>query len=359
MDDPFGREMVAYNVETKFEFRINEKYAPRLFGEAEGKKLGLVRKITLSDRDPRLLEIKKLIDSVPRESGPIVFSWSVKRKYNSDELNRAPANRVIITTTFEPTGEECGTTYDYSDACSHCGAGRTQTSELILDLRTVPEGKDIARTIGDEWIISQRFAELLLDSDATGYKLQPIRHRHHGPGGDISFRNIHTGRELVSDFERQNPGLSSDDPQFAIWLNRKGTGDRYEQALTEMSVYKGKLSAYFDKKLPKWYQLVVTSPGIPLSPITRFGIDLFDADDAGQYRCPRCHVAGLNILSEPFVRRHCLKYDMMRSVELVGVRRGLLVLSPLLMFSTELSKAARTLGLKGMAYEAVRLDEYG
>ena len=342
----------------EYEFRVNEKHAQRLVGGA-GIKLGTgVRKVVFSLDDPRLQDLENAVRTRRREGDLLVYSWNVKRRYTHGELDQAQANTIFVNSAFEPCGEECGTVYDESRVCPLCGAGRIQTSELILDLRKAPKGKDIARTIADEVIISQRFAELLRDVGARGCAMRPVRHRFHFAGHDMDYRNVHTGRKMIAIFEEQNPGQSYIDGQFAVWLNREENRALREQAEQEIAIYQEKLSSCFDTKIPKWHQLVVTSPPVPIGRLTKFGKNPFDPDDAGEYRCPRGHVAGLNILSEVHARREDLNHDVMQSKELVGRRSGVLVPAPILMFSTALSRTIRDRKLKGFTFEAVRADGY-
>ncbi|HVG57895.1 MAG TPA: hypothetical protein VNA24_05030, partial [Hyalangium sp.] len=74
-------------------------------------------------------------------------------------------------------GEECGTAYDETTACKRCGVGASQTSALILDTRRIPKGKDIARTIGGEIVVSRRFANAFSEHGLQGAKFQPVLHR--------------------------------------------------------------------------------------------------------------------------------------------------------------------------------------
>ncbi|HEX8705874.1 MAG TPA: hypothetical protein VF815_43970, partial [Myxococcaceae bacterium] len=53
----------------------------------------------------------------------------------------------------------------------------------------------------------------------------------------------------------------------------------------------------------EWRQLVVTAPPVNIVPPTRAGIDPFDLDREGRYRCPLKHVVGLNRLSELWIKR--------------------------------------------------------
>ena len=113
------------------EFRVLEKYAPRLFADHEGRKLGSgeVRKIEIDTSDPRypsIGETQRRIweETATEESGRFFFyGWLFHRKYSEDELKAASCLLLTISAAFEPVGEQCGTDYDDTAACPKCGAG--------------------------------------------------------------------------------------------------------------------------------------------------------------------------------------------------------------------------------------------
>ena len=110
------------------EFRVDEQFAPMLFGEREGKRLGdFVRKVELQTTDPRYKRVGELQLELKHSVGkPFFYGWSLTYKYGAREIKAASLLRLKITSTFEPAGEECGTKYDESMACPHCGAGAEQ-----------------------------------------------------------------------------------------------------------------------------------------------------------------------------------------------------------------------------------------
>jgi len=83
---------------------------------------------------------------------------------------------MIITSAFEPAGEECGTGYDLSKVCPKCGAGRIQTTPLFLSVGRIPKSKDICRTIGEEIVVSQKLADAIKKAAITGVVLSPVFH---------------------------------------------------------------------------------------------------------------------------------------------------------------------------------------
>jgi len=79
------------------------------------------------------------------------------------------------------------------------------------------------------------------------------------------------------------------------------------------------------KVVEEWRQLVVTSKPLDIVLPTRVGDTPFDPDEKGRHRCPLKHVAGLNRLSELWLKRAGHDgSDWVRTRQLIGVRRGVL-----------------------------------
>src|SRR5687768_6392598 len=134
------------------EFRILEENARRYLKPDQGKNLGgSVRALVVRVDDPLYEQIGSLERQFQKNGKSFHFGWQIRRQYSAAELQAAEAFHLGIT-AFEPAGEECGTVYDEATACSQCGAGRRQVSDLVLDLLKVPKTWDLASTIADEWI---------------------------------------------------------------------------------------------------------------------------------------------------------------------------------------------------------------
>ena len=148
-----------------------------LFAENEGKRVGSsVRRIELETTDPRFAEVGRLQRELRAKQGaPFFYGWNLKRKPSSLELRQANLFMLRVVAVFEPAGEERGTKYDESSSCPNCGAGAKQIGPLILDVRRIPKGKDIAKTIGGEMIVSRRGAELFKRHGIAGVVLGPLR----------------------------------------------------------------------------------------------------------------------------------------------------------------------------------------
>lgn len=157
------------------ELRINYDYANLLFKADEGKNLGTsVKVVELSKGDPRYNQVTIIAEEVKNKyDRSFFFGWQIKRKYSKKELDTTLLLHLKIKAVFEPTGEECGTLYDEAAACEICGANRKQISPLILRPGMIPK-KDIARTIGGEVVVSEKFVIAAKQRNLKGLQLSPI-----------------------------------------------------------------------------------------------------------------------------------------------------------------------------------------
>lgn len=131
--------------------------------------------VRVPSNSPEFEEIRRFIVS-KRAQGARGFSdftiGHYLRKYTKAELQDAEVLRLTITSHFEPSGEECGTIYE--TLCSRCNLGR-QVSDLILDLRRVPQHKDVSETIAwVEWVVSSKFMRAFIDNQLSGAEFHPI-----------------------------------------------------------------------------------------------------------------------------------------------------------------------------------------
>jgi hypothetical protein len=285
-----------------FEFRVQEKHASRLFASNEGRKLGwtklfgdkfvTVRKVEIPIDDPKLRRVGELDALLKKEPNDFFFSgWDIHRSYTADELKNAKLLLLHHISTFEPAGEERGTRYDESSACKHCKAGARQITPLFLDWKRMPKGKDIARTIAGEIVVSTRLMELFDKHSITGAEFQSIRH---------------------------SPASSAESKD--------------------------------------WFQLIVKSCGVEVSPKTRAGVNPFDDDQVGEYRCPTGDLIGLARLSEVWANRSSYNgHDVVASRQFIGTRRGLLRPERLLFISPRLRRIIEDQKVKGCKLEVARL----
>jgi hypothetical protein len=340
-------------VEETVEFRIPEEDARKVLRPEEGRVLDdSVRVVEVSSDD----EIFKRIGQaqrVARSAGSAFFtSWVAKRSYSSQELDQAEVLKLEISRVFEPAGEECGTRYRDVEACSRCGAGARQVGFLRLDLRRLPKRADIARSIADEWVVSQRLAEVLLDNRLSGFELLPVLHRG-SPDEPFDLESTPDGRRLLERAEAQ--GITAGSWEFWVWINREENARAVEAARLESAA---DASTSDLQQLPVWHQLVVNAAPVPVAAETSFGINVFEHDREGRFRCPESHVAGLNVLSEVHLRRADWPgTDLAVSRELVGVRRGLLRPTPLLLINQRARQVLMEKGIKGYALEVARVSD--
>ncbi len=131
--------------------------------------------VTVPSDSSEFDDIRQFVES-KRKEGLHGFAdhrigWFVRR-YTKAELRRAEVLTLTITSHFEPCGEECGTIYE--TLCKHCNLGR-QTSDLVIDLRSVPQNKDLSQTIAwVEWIASSRLAQEFTRAELTGVEFRPV-----------------------------------------------------------------------------------------------------------------------------------------------------------------------------------------
>jgi hypothetical protein len=345
------------------EIRVPCKNAGRLFATGEVKSLGDPRmpgdrtcSATMRTDDPRFPRIGEFQREMRKHEGkPFFYGWEFRRSYSTSELNAAEIFHLWITAAFEPAGEQCGTIYDESTACPICAAGRTQISDLVLDLRKAPKSKHIARTIADEWIVSQWLAELLVNAGMTGFDFRPVHHKAKYDDDAIDLARYPSGRQLLS--KAHEAGIERDTGTFMVWLNRPEQTERLKRARDEHVIAeRGREKRRAVSPLPKWYQLVVTSNPVSIAEPTRFGIEPFDEDREGRHRCPLGHVSGLNVLSELSLDRSTWDgNDIARTRQSVGIRMGVLVPTPILLVSPRLRHLLTENKVRGYSTEVAHL----
>jgi hypothetical protein len=349
--------MIGSEMQTEYEFRVNGKYANRLFGPNDGKDIGSVRVIRIGPEDPRFAKIGEFDRLIDRETdGHEYFfaGWQIRRRYTKEEVTAAACFRLTTSTVFEPAGESCGTQYDESTACPKCGAGAAQVSDLRLDLRKVPKSKEIATTIANEIIISQRLAERLTDAGLTGFELRPVRHKARYEDDPLDLRQIPLGREIIQKAEAAGAPYSTG--RFDVWANRAENRPLLERARAEYAVLKGEESKRSGEPMPVWHQLVVTANTTEIVAPTRVGIDPFDDDPKGECRCPSGDLIGLNLLSEVSIRAASRgNADIVCSRQFIGARRGLLRPNRVMLISPKFWNFIESESLKGIKIEVAHL----
>lgn len=252
---------------------------------------GDLRKVVLPINDKRVRRIEQ-IEREHRKRGDVFFtSWQIHRYYSQAELQSARLLKLVIRAYFEPTGSMCDTEYDESVACPYCGAGARQVSNLILNTRRIPKGKDIAQTIAGEIVVAPRLVQACREHGIQGADFRPVLHR-----------------------------------------GRKGP------------------------EPSEWSQLVITSRPLKLTEWTIGGNNPFDLDEENEFRCPKGHTAGLNLLSELFLKRRSWDgSDWCQTDKLFGVRRGELRPEPRQLISQKLYQLLLSMKAKGFEVQGAHL----
>jgi hypothetical protein len=247
--------------------------------------------VRVPSHSPELGEIREFIDA-KRKQGLRGFSdftlgWYL-RKYTEAELRNADVLRLIISSHFEPCGEECGTIYE--TLCNHCNWGR-QVSDLILDLRRMPQHKDLSATIAwVEWVVSSKFVRTFTESKLTGAEFKPV-------------------------FEFKNPTKQSE----------------------------------------QWHQLRVTGEAGDLSELTKLGRDPFTPMKVSWRCPLGHAVATEFLSEVYLHRNAWDGSDIATTSALFGQGRNLLRPTPLIIISQRMYRVLEEAGLKGFSYEVAHL----
>jgi hypothetical protein len=311
----------------QIEIRVREDLAHLVFRPDEGEKLGEggPRVVSMSLSDPRFVLVCRVYRELKNRTGEFFYSgWQITRLYTKLELSSAEAFHLVRVRMFQPSGEECGTTHDPASGCPDCRAGQVQTSALKLDPRRFPKNVDIAKTIGGEIVVSQRFAELLLENDITGYDLGPVVTSPQFRSDSIDFSTLESGRDILRRAAAAGHPRSSFG--FYVWLNRLENRHLADLAWTEYA--KRAMISHERRRsvVPGWYQLFPRKH-VRISEPTVVGIKPCDADERGEYRCRQGDTIGLNLLSELSISRADYfdgPADIVGTKEYIGCRQGVL-----------------------------------
>jgi len=287
------------------EFRIDREYTPLLLKPDEGKRNDSNTIIRISRDDPKFEQIKVLYKKLRQENKFLFLHSNIKRNYSRKELDTAPLLQMLIKTTFEPAGEECGTMYDETITCEICGANRTQINSLKLKKGSVPK-KDIARTIAGEIVVSEKFTTVFKQRGLKGAVFEPV----------VFVKEASHYYQLTAVNELE--------------LSKETVAGINVFDLSESSE-----------------EMEITIPG---------GYDFKLAKEV--YKCPRGHTIGLNLLSEAFVLSNPLiaKYDFFSSKQKIGVKRGLLMPEPLYLCSQAFRKMVEEEKLSGFEFEITHIQ---
>jgi hypothetical protein len=111
-----------------------------------------------------------------------------------------------------------------------------------------------------------------------------------------------------------------------------------------------------DVSVNSWYQLLILSKDAKIVAPTQVGIDLFDNDSEGKYRCEKGDLIGLNILSEVSVNHKTLtNTDLQYTQQFVGVRRGFLRPERAILIAQNIREIIGSEKLKGVELEVAHV----
>ena len=165
------------------DLRVAEDWAAKHLGPSVGCPMSqgpafpaVTRRIVLDGSDPLVEYIRKKIHESERWHESLFCFVNHDYVYDKDELARALLLHLRPNALLRTYGQRYGTQYDDSAACPKCGAGRVQRSPLVIDPRYLAKKKkDLLVTItSDEWVVSAKLANLLLELASEHCTLAPI-----------------------------------------------------------------------------------------------------------------------------------------------------------------------------------------
>lgn len=281
-----------------YEFRVREKHAGRLFEPNEGKKLGwtkqfgdkfvTVRKIELSADDPKFRRVGELNALVKKEQNDLFFAGWDIRRRYST-VDIGKAKLFLLCRIAT-----------FEPAGEECGTQYDESSAC-------PSCKSGARQV----------SPLILDWKRIP-KSKDIARTIAG--------EIVVSKRMVEFSERHSI-----------------TGAKFGP------VYHPPASSAESKD---WFQLLVTSCEAEVTAPTKMGVNPFDEDTTGQYRCSRGDLIGLARLSEVSISHASYNgFDIVASRQFVGTRRGLLRPERFLLVSPKLRQVIKDEKLTGCEFE--------
>ncbi len=339
-----------------FEFRIYERFASLLSKPSIGQLLDEgVRQVKVEGSDPMLAELGSLHRRLQQtQRHGLISYWEINRRYSETELASAELFRLFIDRAFEPPGEECGTVYEESSACEICKANARQDSDLFLDFRNIPRASLLTRTITDEFVVSEELAGVLLESEASGFELRPIHHRPIFDDDPFDPSKTPSGKLLMERAHAE--GVPASSAKYYVWLRQEEPRKLWDAAQRESVSNKEARARRSRKVWPGWRQLWIVSNRPSVVAPTHTGINPFDCDHDGQYRCSRGDTIGLRFLSEIYVRRGSWgREDITLTKETVGVRRGWLRPTAAILVSPRLRRILIDKKVRGIHFEVAHL----
>ncbi len=284
-----------------FDLRISEYWAEKHLGPSVGKPLihtpGMptsTRQVIVDATDPMVEEIKQKVLASERRCESLFCFVNSDYYYDKEELTRAALLRFRPTVLVRTYGQRYGTDYDDSNACPKCGFGRVQRSPLIIDPRHLNKKKK-------DFLVT-----ITADEWIVSAKLADLL------------------RELASQ----------------------------DCTLEPIHDFRG-------NRMDDWFQLKVSAVFGSAIPPTKFGQDHFHPEDTkSEYICPQHHLAGLNLISELYMKpqKEPGQWPAMSITEnRVGRKAGWIVPAPFLLVTRQLADAFEENKIRGFGLDVAHV----
>jgi hypothetical protein len=281
-----------------YEFRVQEKHASRLFAPNEGKKLGwtkqfgdkfvTARKVELSADDPKLKRVGELEELIKKEPHDFFFAGWTIHRRYTVE-DLAKAKLFLLCRIAT-----------FEPAGEECGTQYDESSAC-------PRCRSGAKQVSPLFLDWKRIP-----------KSKDIARTIAG--------EIVVSKRMVDLFDR----YSMTGATFGPVCHRPASSAESRD----------------------WFQLLVKSCDAEVAPPTKTGVNPFDEDASGQYRCSRGDLIGLARLSEVSIYRSSYNgSDIIASRQFVGTRRGLLRPERFLLVSPKLRQLIKDEKLTGCEFE--------
>lgn len=335
----------------KLEFLIAPREAVDIgFPPTLGRVASLWRLVTVSPGDKVFEMLRKCEQKWVSEGrlGHFARGWKCRRLYKPAELAAAELFR-LLPKGLDSEAASDQSVYDVSPACPHCGAGRKQIADLVIDHVRLPKSRHIVHTIGTEWLFRKELADALEQEGFSGLRFRPVVHRRDRFDMPIDLKRYPTGRKILELAAAKggfrSPSIEFDHPD--LWPQLKA---EHQEAIRQAEARASR------KPSAEWVQLEVTSKPVQTCPPTEFGVNCFDRDEKGRYRCPEGHTSGLHLLTEVWIKRADWDgADLVATTNLYGQRAGYFVPEPALLISPRLYRFLSERKVKGAGFEVAHL----
>lgn len=168
--------------EALYSFRVDPSTEPDEFSK-EMMRRSAVRRVLIRTDDPLFPELKRRILEAEAKPGARYVASAVllRRRYGKRELDACAFIQIKFHLGFKRSAEEWGTLYDDRLTCEKCGHSRVRLSPLRLNFSKATKRAHVARTIGNELVVSEEFANTMRASRMSGFDLAPAQNVGRGP----------------------------------------------------------------------------------------------------------------------------------------------------------------------------------